>query len=928
VTDAAGRRKLPKTYDPKAVEEPTYQRWLEMGAFRADPSSGRPRFSMALPPPNVTGSLHIGHALDHTIQDYLARMHRMRGDEVLWLPGMDHAGIATQNVVERELAKEGLTRFDLGREKFVERVWAWKAESGGRILGQMQRLGDSVDLSRERFTMDEGLSRAVREVFVSLYEQGLLYRGQRIINWCPRCLTALSDIEVEHEEVDGELAYLRYPLADGSGSLVVATSRAETMLGDTGVAVHPDDPRYRDMIGKTVRLPLVDREIPVVADEAVDREFGTGAVKVTPAHDPNDYEIGQRHGLEAIDILTEEAVVNANGGRFEGLDRYAARRAVKEALAAEGLLEKVAEAPHSVGHCYRCRTEVEPRLSLQWFVATKPLAAEAMQAVRSGITRFEPRRYERTFFTWMESIRDWCVSRQLWWGHRIPAWYCGNGHVTVARQDPSACAECGEGELRQDEDVLDTWFSSGLWPFSTLGWPDGTEDLRAFYPTSVLVTGYDIIFFWVARMMMFGCHFQPPAPFEVVAIHGMVRDAQGKKMSKSFGNVIDPLELMDRYGTDALRFALIRGANPGSDVPLAEEWVEGARNFANKLWNLGRFVLSSVPAGTKPEDLPARADRQLADRWLLSRLERTRAAVSAAYDAYDPAEAARLLHAFAWSELADWAVELAKPRLAAGGEDARRAGAVLAYALDVTLRLLHPVMPFVTDELGRALRDVDTITLGPWPQERPGDLDERAEAGMADVQEVIAAVRRFRAEHGVPPSRHPRLRIVAADPGQAELLAAERDSLIRLARLEAVEIDLAERAGSGAPSASGAEAAAAGTPGAPGAEAAAGAAAAAGATRAGDGSGPAAKLLAAGAELYLPLGGLLDLDEERERLAKERDALQAEARRAEAKLANPDFVAKAPAAVVEKARDRLAEVERAHAKVVEQIQELTATTGG
>jgi valyl-tRNA synthetase len=893
VTDAAGPRKLPKTYDPKAVEGPTYQRWLEMGAFRADASSDRPRFSMALPPPNVTGSLHIGHALDHTIQDYLARMHRMRGDEVLWLPGMDHAGIATQNVVERELAKEGLTRFDLGREKFVERVWAWKAESGGRILGQMQRLGDSVDLSRERFTMDEGLSRAVREVFVSLYEQGLLYRGQRIINWCPRCLTALSDIEVEHEEVEGELAYLRYPLADGSGSLVVATSRAETMLGDTGVAVHPDDPRYRDMIGKTVRLPLVDREIPVVADAAVDREFGTGAVKVTPAHDPNDYEIAQRHGLEAIDILTEEAGVNANGGRFEGLDRYAARRAVKEALAAEGLLEKVTEAPHAVGHCYRCRTEVEPRLSLQWFVATKPLAAKAMEAVRSGTTRFEPPRYERTFFAWMESIRDWCVSRQLWWGHRIPAWYCGNGHLTVVRRDPSACAECGDTELRQDEDVLDTWFSSGLWPFSTLGWPDDTEDLRAFYPTSVLVTGYDIIFFWVARMMMFGCHFQPPAPFDVVAIHGMVRDAQGKKMSKSFGNVIDPLELMDRYGTDALRFALIRGANPGSDVPLAEEWVEGARNFANKLWNLGRFVLSSVPGGIKPEDLPAPAERSLADRWLLSRLERTRAAANAAYDDYDPAEAARLLHAFAWSELADWAVELAKPRLAAGGEDARRAGAVLAYALDVTLRLLHPVMPFVTDELGRALRDVDTITLGPWPAERPDDLDEGAEAGMADVQEVIAAVRRFRAEHGVPPSRHPRLRIVPADRRHGELLGAEDDSLRRLARLEAVEIGPAERAGD-----------------------------------AGDGEGPTAKLLAAGAELYLPLAGLLDLDEERARLGRERDALEAETRRAEAKLANADFVAKAPAAVVEKARERLAEAERARAKVVEQIQELTATTGG
>jgi valyl-tRNA synthetase len=885
VTDAAGRRELPKTYDPQAVEGPTYQRWLEMGAFRADAGSKRPHFSIALPPPNVTGSLHIGHALDHTFQDYLARMHRMRGDEVLWLPGMDHAGIATQNVVERELAKQGKTRFDLGREAFVERVWAWKASSGGRILGQMQRLGDSVDWSRERFTMDEGLSRAVREVFVSLYEQGLLYRGQRIINWCPRCLTALSDIEVEHEEVPGELAYLRYPLADGSDALVVATSRAETMLGDTGVAVHPDDPRYRHMIGRTVRLPLVGREIPVVADAAVDREFGTGAVKVTPAHDPNDYEIAQRHGLEAVDVLTEEAIVNDNGGRFQGLDRYAARQAVKEALAAEGLLEKVAEAPHAVGHCYRCKTEVEPRLSLQWFVATEPLAAEAMEAVRSGQTRFEPARYARTFFGWMEGIRDWCVSRQLWWGHRIPAWYCPDGHVTVARLDPSACAECGRTELRQDEDVLDTWFSSGLWPFSTLGWPDTTQDLRAFYPTSVLVTGYDIIFFWVARMMMFGCHFQPPAPFRVVAIHGMVRDAQGKKMSKSFGNVIDPLDLMDRYGTDALRFALIRGANPGSDVPLATEWVEGARNFANKLWNLGRFVLSSVPEGTKPEDLLG--SESLSDRWLLSRLERTRAAVTAAYDAYDPAEAARLLHAFAWSELADWAVELAKPRLAAGGEDARRAAAVLADALDVTLRLLHPIMPFITEELGRALRDVDTITLGPWPAERPDDLNEDAEADMADLQEVIAAVRRFRAEHGVAPSRRPRLAIVPGGDRQAELLRAESDSVRVLGRLEAVEV------------------------GAPPADA-----------------GPTAKVLAAGAELHLPLGGLLDLDEELARLERERDALDAEARRAEAKLANADFVAKAPAAVVDRTRARLAEVEAARAKVVQRIREVTATAGG
>jgi valyl-tRNA synthetase len=877
VTTPQGRPELPKTYDPTTVEGPIYQRWLDSGVFKADPASDRPRFSMALPPPNVTGSLHIGHALDHTYQDCLARLHRMRGFEVLWLPGMDHAGIATQNVVERELAKEGKTRFDLGREAFVERVWAWKAESGGRILGQMQRLGDSVDWSRERFTMDEGLSRAVREVFVSLYEQGLLYRGRRIINWCPRCLTALSDIEVEHEEVPGELALLRYPLADGSGFIRVATSRAETMLGDTAVAVHPDDPRYRDLVGKTVRLPLVDRLIPIVADAAVDREFGTGAVKVTPAHDPNDWEIAQRHNLPAVDILTEEAVVNAEGGRFEGLDRYAARREVKAALAELGLLERVTEAPHSVGHCYRCRTEVEPRLSLQWFVATRPLADKAMETVRSGQARFEPVRYEKTFFGWMEQIRDWCVSRQLWWGHRIPAWYCPDGHVTVARQDPTACAECGAGELVQDEDVLDTWFSSGLWPFSTLGWPGQTDDLKAFYPTSVLVTGYDIIFFWVARMLMFGCHFQPPTPFEVVAIHGMVRDAQGKKMSKSFGNVIDPIELMDRYGTDALRFALIRGANPGGDVPMAEEWVEGARNFANKLWNLGRFVMSATDAtGAPPE-----ASAALADRWLLSRLERTRAAVTAAYDGFDPAEAARLLHGFAWSELADWAVELAKPRLAAGGEDAERAGSTLAYALEVTVALLHPVMPFVTEELARALTGVETITLGPWPAERPGDVDPKAEAGMTDLQEAIVALRRFRAEHRVPTASRPRLVVVAADEDQAALFRAEADSLRRLARLEAVEIE----------------------PAAP--------------------PVPNAKLLAGRAELYLPLEGLLDLDEERARLDRELAALDVERTRAEAKLANPAFVEKAPASVVAKARERLAEVDQALAKVRAQRVELS-----
>jgi valyl-tRNA synthetase len=648
------------------------------------------------------------------------------------------------------------------------------------------------------------------------------------------------------------------------------------------VAVHPDDGRYRHLVGRTVRLPLLDREIPVVADEAVERGFGTGAVKVTPAHDPNDYEIAQRHGLPEVNVLTEEAIVNGNGGRFAGLDRYAARRAVKQALDELGLLARVEPAPHAVGHCYRCRTEVEPRLSEQWFVRTRPLADRAVEAVRSGRTRFEPERYARTFFAWMEGIRDWCVSRQLWWGHRIPAWYCPDGHVTVDREEPPKCGECGATELRQDEDVLDTWFSSGLWPFSTLGWPQRTDDLRDFYPTTVLVTGYDIIFFWVARMLMFGCHFEPPTPFDVVAIHGMVRDREGKKMSKSFGNVIDPLELMDRYGTDALRFALVRGANPGADVPLAEEWVEGARNFANKLWNLGRFALAAraeagldAAAGREPPRPSA-----LADRWLLSRLESTRAAATAAYEGYDPAEAARLLFAFAWGELADWAVELAKPRLAAGGEDARQVAATLAYALDVVVRLLHPVMPFITEELARAF-GAGTIVRGPWPAERPGDLDQPAEAGMAALQEAITAVRRFRAEHHVPPARRPRLALVPADAGQASLFRAEAESIRRLARLESVAVGQAP-----------------------------------------PGGGPTAKLLAAGAELYLPLEGLLDLDEERGRLRRELETLGGERARAAGKLANPAFVERAPTAVVDKARARLAEVDQARTKVEAQLAEL------
>ncbi len=837
---------------------------------------------MALPPPNVTGSLHIGHALDHTYQDYLARLHRMRGDEVLWLPGMDHAGIATQNVVERELAKEGKTRFDLGREAFVERVWAWKAESGGRILGQMQRLGDSVDWSRERFTMDEGLSRAVREVFVSLYEQGLLYRGRRIINWCPRCLTALSDIEVEHEEVPGELAHLRYPLADGSGWIGVATSRAETMLGDTAVAVHPDDPRYRDLVGKTVRLPLVDRLIPVVADAAVDREFGTGAVKVTPAHDPNDHEIAERHGLPAVDIFTEEAIVNAEGGRFEGLDRYAARREVKAALAELGLLERVEEAPHSVGHCYRCRTEVEPRLSLQWFVATGPLAEEAMEAVRSGQdpVRAGPLREDLLRLDGADPrlvrVPPALVGpphprlvlpgrarhrgppgpgrlRHLRRGRAGP----GRGRArhlvlerAVAVLDPGLAGEDrGPGRL-----LPDLGAGHRLRHHLLLGGPDA--DVRLPLPAAHPLRG--------------GGHPRDgprrPGQEDVQVVRERHRPDRADGPLRHRRPPLRP----DPRGQPGHRRAPGRGVGRGRPQLRQQALEPGAVRD-------GSIEGATSAPPNPPQPSPSLA---LADRWLLSRLERTRAAVTAAYDGFDPAEAARLLHGFAWSELADWAVELAKPRLAAGGEDAERAGATLAYALEVTLALLHPVMPFVTEELSRALTGVETLTRGPWPAERPGDLDPEAEAGMADLQEAIVALRRFRAEHRVPTTSRPRLLVVPADEAQATLFRAEADSVRRLVRLEAVEV--------GSPPQ--------GT--------------------------PAAKLLAGRAELYLPLEGLLDLEEERARLDRELATLGAERARAEAKLANPAFLEKAPAPVVAKARERLAEVDEALAKVRAQQTEL------
>lgn len=794
----------------------------------------------------------MGHALDHTVQDSLVRRKRMQGYEALWLPGMDHAGIATQNVVERQLAGQGLSRHDLGREKFVERVWQWKAESGGAILGQMRRLGDSVDWDRERFTMDEGLSRAVQTMFKKLYDDGLIYRANRIINWCPRCLTALSDIEVEHTDDEGELVSVRY-----SDDVVVATTRAETMLGDTAVAVHPDDERYRHLIGTEVEVPLTGRHIPIVADEHVDPAFGTGMVKVTPAHDPNDFEIGQRHDLPALTIMDERGVITAPGP-FQGLDRYEARPAIVAALREQGRI--VAEKRpylHAVGHCSRCRTTVEPRLSLQWFVNTTPLAKAAGDAVRDGRVKIEPAELAKRYFAWVDNMHDWCISRQLWWGHRIPVWYGPAGEIVCV--GPDETPPTGEG-WRQDEDVLDTWFSSGLWPFSTLGWPEQTPDLAKFYPTNVLVTGYDILFFWVARMMMFGLYaMDGRQPFDTVALHGMVRDQHGKKMSKSFGNVVDPLDWVDRYGADATRFTLARGANPGGDVPVSEEWCQGSRNFCNKLWNATRFALLNGAHTTGP--LPAADQLSTVDRWILSRLAHVTAEVDEQFEAYEFAKVCDLLYHFAWDDVCDWYVELGKPVLAAGGPAADATRRVLGHVLDQLLRLLHPVIPFVTEELWTALTGADTVVTAAWPAADRTLVDDAAEREVGTVQRVVTEIRRFRSDQGLRPTQ----RVAARLDGLGGAGIAAHEPLIRsLVRLDAPADDF-----------------------------------------------QASATLAMPGEVSVELDtrGSIDVAAERARLTKDRATAEKEAAQARAKLDNPAFVGKAPEPVVAKIRDRLAVAE-------------------
>jgi valyl-tRNA synthetase len=837
-------KELASTFNPADIESSLYSKWLKADYFTADASSSKEAFTIVLPPPNVTGVLHIGHALDQTLQDCLSRMKRMKGYEVLWLPGMDHAGIATQNVVEKQLGAQGLSRHDLGREDFVKKVWEWKAESGGAILDQMKRLGVSVDWSRERFTMDEGMSKAVVSIFKKMHDAGLIYRAERIINWCPRCLTALSDIEVDHQDDAGEFVQIRY--GEGEQSIVVATTRAETMLGDGAVAVHPDDPRYKHMIGTEVLLPLVDRMIPIIADELVEMDFGTGAVKVTAAHDPNDFEMAVRHNVPFVVIMNEHGVMAGTGTEFDGMDRFDARVAVVAKLKEMGRV--VAEKRpyiHAVGHCSRCDTTVEPRLSKQWFVKVAPLAKASADAVRSGEVKIEPEALAPRYFEWVDNMHDWCISRQLWWGHRIPVWYGPNGEVQVVGPDESAPAG-----WTQDPDVLDTWFSSGQWAFSTFGWPEKSADLAKFYPTSVLVTGYDILFFWVVRMMMMSTFaMDGVAPFKTIMLHGLVRDQFGKKMSKSRGNVIDPIEFMDKYGADALRFTLARGANPGTDQALAEDWIGGSRNFATKLWNATRFAMMN--GANVNGALPATSDLNAIDRWILSRLSETLRDVDALLESYEFARACETLYHFAWDDLCDWYLELSKETFAS--DNKANSQRVLGHVLDQLLRALHPVMPFITEELWCTLTGGESLVVAPWPKADTSHIDKKSEKLISTLQEVVTEVRRFRNDQGLKPAQ----KVPGRFSGSADVL--EYSSALRfLLKLE--DKDFA----------------------------------------------PSASLEIGGIKIELDLTGSIDVVAERARLEKDLAAAKKDLQTAEVKLGNAGFMAKAPADVVVEIKERLA----------------------
>jgi len=857
-------QQMAKVYDPSQVEEKWYRYWEESGFFTPQVEQDKKPFSIVMPPPNVTGSLHLGHAMDNTLQDILTRFKRMQGYNTLWLPGTDHAGIATQAKVEEQLAQQGTNRHALGREKFLEKAWAWKEQYGGTITRQLRKLGASCDWSRERFTMDEGCSRAVREVFVKLYEKGLIYRGNYIVNWCSKCHTTISDIEVEHTEKEGNLWYIRYPAAGGGEGVVVATTRPETMLGDVAVAVHPEDERYRNLTGKTVVLPLMNREIPVIADEYVDKEFGTGAVKITPAHDPNDFEMGLRHKLEQINIMNSDATINENGGKYQGMDRYEARKQIVKDLEELGLLIKVEQHNHAVGECYRCSTVVEPRVSRQWFVKMKPLAEPAIKVVQDGKLQFVPERFARIYIGWLENIRDWCISRQLWWGHRIPVWYCQDcGAEICVKEDPSCCPKCNSTKLEQDPDVLDTWFSSALWPFSTMGWPEETAELKHFYPTSVLVTGRDIIFFWVARMIFMGLEFQQDVPFHKVMIHGLVLDSQGRKMSKSLGNGVDPIEVIEQYGADTLRFMLITGNTPGNDLRFHFDRLEATRNFLNKIWNASRFVIMNLDDDSEK----ARGQLTLADKWILSRYEETVQNVTAAMERYDLGEAGRLLYEFIWNEYCDWYIELTKKRLydKENQVDRNTAQSVLLEVLEGTMRLLHPFMPFLTEEIWQHLPTKgETIMLSSWP-EAGGYKDQQAEKEMTVLMEVIRAVRNIRAEMNVAPGRKADIILVAPETETVEVLQRGLENIRQLAVGE--KITILQKLDANPPQ--------------------------------------SASTVLTGVTVYLPLKGLLDLDKEIAKVRKEIENALAEQKRLEAKLGNPGFTAKAPEDVVAKEKEKL-----------------------
>ena len=866
-------KQLDKVYDPKQVEDKTYRFWQDGGYFHAEPNPDKKPYTIVIPPPNITGRLHMGHALDETLQDILIRWRRMQGYEALWLPGTDHASIATEAKIVEAMRQEGVTKEQLGREGFLERAWAWKREYGGHILDQLKKLGSSCDWQRERFTLDEGCSRAVREVFVRFFEQGLIYRGERIVNWCPHCLSTISDIEVEYEEKDGFFWHINYPIVGTDDVLEIATTRPETLLGDTAVAVHPDDERYKHLIGKMVLLPIVNKQIPIVADEYVEMDFGTGVVKITPAHDPNDFEVGLRHGLPIVNVMNDDAPINENGGKYKGLTREECRRQIVKDLEDGGFLKAVEPYKHNVGSCYRCGSVIEPRVSKQWFVKMEPLAKPAVEAVRSGRTRFIPERFDKIYFNWMENIKDWCISRQLWWGHRIPAWYCtGCGEMIVSRETPQTCPKCGSHRLEQDPDTLDTWFSSALWPFSTLGWPDNTPELRYFYPTDTLVTGYDIIFFWVARMIFSGLAHMDEVPFKTVLIHGLVRDAQGRKMSKSLGNGIDPLEIIDRYGADALRFTLATGNSPGNDMRFSDEKVNASRNFANKIWNASRFILMNLSDDVEP-GLPETLN--IEDKWVLSKYRTLVREVTDNLEKFELGLAVQKLYDFIWDILCDWYIELCKSRLQAGGETSEAAQRVLVYVMTGTLKLLHPFMPFITEEIWQALpHDGESIMVAPWPQ-ADAALDFSAdESDFEMIMQVIRAIRARRGEMNVPPSKKTRLFIMTAHKAVFE---QGRPFFARLAFASDVELGDSYDA---------------------------------------DGS---VQVVTDAARVFIPMDELVDREKELARLGREKAACEKDIAALSSKLDNPGFVAKAPAQVVDGERAKLAKARERLAKIEESI---------